>query len=275
MTSRRSLLALGALQGLTIACEAIGLRATVVTTKTENGRTTTRIREAKNWEEFEDAMGEVATDFSDFAKKVGATTAELVKKLVEVPPPGQVELGQLSTTLAPYQGDVRYDYIKVARMNPNAEYDFKYVQLGMAEYDNFFRASAEMYATAYQLAETGRHVHLAAASANGEDPPSDVDKGTRKIRRSEVRESLSRIDTSVSTGAQKLATLWQAMAELGGRLAAKSGETAAAGAALVASAPAQILNPKLVLHLDLIVKGLEQSVSLVKDTGKLLTDMVG
>jgi len=45
--------------------------------------------------------------------------------------------------------------------------------------------------------------------------------------------------------------------------------------ALVASAPSQILNPKLVLHIDLIVKGLEQSVSLVKDTGSLLGKMVG
>ena len=65
------------------------------------------------------------------------------------------------------------------------------------------------------------------------------------------------------------------MAELGGQLAAKAGETAQTGMALVASAPSQILNPKLVLHIDLIVKGLEQSVSLVKDTGSLLGKMVG
>jgi len=278
MLTRRNMVGLAALSGLVAACEAIGLKATVVTTKTVNGKTTTKVREAKNWDEFEEAMGEVATDFSDFAKEVGATTAELAKKLVDVPPQGQVQLGQLASSLKPYEGDVRYDYLKVARMNPNAEYDFKYVQIGMPEYDNFFRASAEMYATAYQLMETGRHVHLAAAKVAGQDAPSDVENGNRKIRKSEVNAALSdikdRASPEMESGVQKLETLWLTTAELGVKLAAKAAETASAGAALVASAPAQILNPKLVLHLKLIVKGLEQSVSMVKDTGKLLGQIV-
>lgn len=275
MLPRRKILLLSALSALTAACEAIGLKATVVTTKTENGKTTTRVREAKNWEEFEQAMGEVATDFSDFAKKVGATTSELVKKLVDVPPPGQVKLGQLSPSLKPYEGDVRYDYLKVARANPNAEYDFKYVQIGMQEYDNFFRASAEMYAAAYQLLETGRHVHLASAKMKGEDPPSDVEKGERKIKKSEVESALSQIPSSAGEGASKLTSLWGSTAELGATLAGKASETASTGAALIASAPTQILNPKLILHLKLIVKGLDQSVSMVKDTGKILGEIVG
>jgi hypothetical protein len=269
---------MGSLAALTAACEAIGLKATVVTTKTVDGKTTTRVREAKNWQEFEDAMGEVATDFSDFAKQVGATTVELAKKLVDVPPQGQVTLVHLSPSLQPYDGDVRYDYLKVARMNPNAEYDFKYVQIGMPEYDRFFRASAEMYATAYQLQETGRHVHLAAYRANDEEPPSDVERGDRKIKKPEIDQTLAALGADASgamaDGVGKLQRLWGTTAELGVALAAKAGETASAGAALVASAPTQILNPKLILHLGLIVKGLEQSVSLVKDTGKLLGEIV-
>ncbi|MCE7893737.1 MAG: hypothetical protein DYH12_29240 [Sorangiineae bacterium PRO1] len=275
MLPRRTVLALSALSALSAACEAIGLKATVVTTKTQNGKTTTRVREAKNWEEFEQAMGEVATDFSDFAKQVGATTVELAKKLVDVPPQGQVQLGQLSSSLKPYEGDVRYDYLKVARMNPNAEYDFKYVQIGMAEYDNFFRASAEMYATAYQLMETGRHVHLAKSKVKGEDAPEDVEQGDRKIKKSEVNAALSELESAAGEGTEKLKTLWLTTAELGAKLAGKAAETASAGAALVASAPAQILNPKLVLHLKLIIKGLDQSVSMVKDTGKILGEIVG
>jgi hypothetical protein len=279
MLSRRNVLGLTALSLMTSACEAIGLKATVVTTKTMNGKTTTRVREAKNWQEFEDAMGEVATDFSDFAKEVGATTAELAKKLVDVPPQGQVQLGQLAPSLKPYEGNVRYDYLKVARMNPNAAYDFKYVQIGMPEYDNFFRASAEMYATAYQLMETGRHVHLAAAKVKGEDAPSDVENGDRKIKKSEVASALSEIESATgdqaSEGVEKLKTLWLSTAELGAQLAAKAAETAQTGVALVASAPSQILNPKLLLHLKLIVKGLDDSVSMVKDTGKILGQIVG
>jgi hypothetical protein len=275
MLPRRTLLAVSALSVLSAACEAIGLKATIVTTKTQNGQTTTRVREAKNWEEFEQAMGEVATDFSDFAKQVGATTVELAKKLVDVPPQGQVQLGQLAASLKAYEGDVRYDYLKVARMNPNAKYDFKYVQIGMPEYDNFFRASAEMYATAYQLMETGRHVHLARAKVKGEDPPSDVEKGQRKIKKSEISSAISELEERAGESSAKLTTLWLTMAELGTKLGGKAIETASAGAALVASAPAQILNPKLVLHLKLIVKGLDQSVSMVKDTGKILGEIVG
>ncbi|MCA9595306.1 MAG: hypothetical protein KC776_18435 [Myxococcales bacterium] len=279
MLSRRNVLGLGALSLLTSACEAIGLKATVVTTKTVNGKTTTRVREAKNWDEFEAAMGEVATDFSDFAKQVGATTAELAKKLVDVPPQGQVQLGQLASSLKPYEGDVRYDYLKVARMNPDAAYDFKYVQIGMPEYDNFFRASAEMYATAYQLMETGRHVFLAQSKVKGQDAPSDVENGDRKIKKSEVASALSEIESTTgdqaAEGVEKLKTLWLSTAELGVQLAAKTAETVQTGVALVASAPTQILNPKLLLHLKLIVKGLDESVSMVKDTGKLLGEIVG
>jgi hypothetical protein len=76
-------------------------------------------------------------------------------------------------------------------------------------------------------------------------------------------------------GAQKLGSLWMSSAELGAKLAAKAAETAQTGVALVASAPSQILNPKLVLHIKLIIKGLDQSVSMVKDTGGLLGDIIG
>jgi hypothetical protein len=273
MLSRRRLLGLAALSSLAVSCEALGLQATIVTSTTINGETKTTVREAKNWEEFQQAMGEVATDFSDFAKEVGATTAELISTLVDVPPAGQVKLGHLAESLQPYEGDIRYDYLKVASMNPNAKYDFKYVQIGMPEYDNFFRASAEMYASAYQLMETGRHMFLASHNVKGEDPPKDVERGTRQIRRDEVDSLVGEL--SATQGSEKLIDLWTTTSELGARLAEKAVQVAQTGTSLVASAPTQILNPKLVLHLDLIVKGLEQSVSMVKDTGGLLTKIVG
>lgn len=129
-----------------------------------------------------------------------------------------------------------------------------------------------MYGAAYQLMETGRHVHLAHYKVKGEDPPSDVENGDRKIKKSDVDGLITHIGSS--QGAKKLGSLWIATAELGAKLAAKAAETAQTGAALVASAPTQILNPKLVLHIDRIVKGLEQSVNMVKDTGSLLGDIV-
>ena len=102
--------------------------------------------------------------------------------------------------------------------------------------------------------------------------------GSKQIRRAEVEQSLKRLNASseqANQGVDSLNVLWKSSGELGVKLAAKVSETAQAGSALVASAPTQIVNPKLLLHLDLIVKGLDQSVSLVKDTGGLLSDMLG
>lgn len=278
MLTRRKALSAGGVSLLCAACEAIGLKATIVTTTSVNGRTTTTVREAENWEEFEQSMGEVATEFSSFAEEVGETTKELGEKLVSVPPQGQVELGHLAQSLRSYQGDVRYDYLKVARMNPDAKCKFRYVQLGMPEFDNFFRASAEMYGAAYQLMETGRHVHLAKYKLAGLEPPDAVTHGELEIRKPQVSAALREVEESatenVAENIQQLKTLWLTTAELAVKLASKAVETARAGAALVTSAPAQLTNPKLVLHLDLIIDGLEQSVSMVKDTGVLLADIV-
>ena len=278
MLTRRGVLGLGVLSSLVAACEAIGLHGKVVTTMTKNGHTTVHERDFKNWDEFEDAMGEVGTDFSGFAKDVGEITAKLIKKLTDVPPPGKVRLGQLDPSLKPFEGNIKYDYIKVATMQPDPAYDFTYVQIGMPEYDNFFRASAEMYGTAYQLMETGRHILLAKSAAAGEDPPSNVQNGTKKLPRASVQSALDELSSSekpeIVDQAEQLAALYKSVVTLGAQLVSKTEQTVSTGAALVASAPKQILNPKLVLHLKLIVKGLAQSLDLVKDTGGLLVKIV-
>jgi hypothetical protein len=46
------------------------------------------------------------------------------------------------------------------------------------------------------------------------------------------------------------------------------------GRQLVTAAPTSIVNPKVVLHIDLIVKGLEDSVKVVGSSGKLLVELV-
>lgn len=278
MISRRSALLLAPLGVLLGACEQLGIKAKITSTRTENGKTTVKVREAKNWHEFEEAMGEVATDFSDFAKKVGAVTSELVHQLVDTPPPGQVTLSTLDPSLASFENDLRYDYLYVARQKPNPEYDFRYVQIGMPAYDAFFRASAELYSTAYQLVETGRHIHLAAARAQDQSPDGAVDAGRKKLPKAAVETALAALSSAeapeVAESAKQLHALWGSALALGVKLGGKAAETAQTGVALIASAPAQILNPKLVLHLKLIVKGLDESVGLVKDTAKLLGELI-
>ena len=278
MLTRRGVLGLAVLSSFAAACEAIGLHGKVVTSFTKNGHTTVHERKFKNWDEFEDAMGEVGTDFSEFAKEVGAVTAKLIRKLTDVPPPGKVRLGQLDPSLQQFEGNIKYDYIKVATMQPNTAYDFTYVQIGMKEYDDFFRASAEMYGTAYQLLETGRHILLAKSAVAGEDPPSSIQNGTKKLPKLTVENALDELSSvekpEIVEQAKQLASLYKSVVTLGADLVAKAEETVSTGVALVESAPKQILNPQLVLHLKLIVKGLAQSLDLVKDTGGLLLKIV-
>jgi hypothetical protein len=46
------------------------------------------------------------------------------------------------------------------------------------------------------------------------------------------------------------------------------------GRQLVTAAPSSIVNPKVVLHIDLIVKGLEDSVRVVGSSGKMLGELI-
>lgn len=112
----------------------------------------------------------------------------------------------------------------------------------------------------------------------GEDPPSNVQNGTKKLPKASVQSALDELSSSakpeIVDQAEQLAALYKSVVTLGAQLVSKTEQTVSTGAALVASAPKQILNPKLVLHLKLIVKGLAQSLDLVKDTGGLLVRIV-
>lgn len=272
------------LVGSIAGCEALGLKAKVVTTTSMNGETKTTVREAKNWDEFSTVMGEVATDFSDTAKKVGESTKKMVAKLVDVPPPGKVTLADLDPTLKDLNDDPRYDYLSVAGARADGGYDFSYVRLGVQEFDDFFKASAELYATLYQLTETARHIKLLASEITGDKSLGAFD--AKSIVKSEIEASLAKIDSSHAAAgdptaakaaemAAQMKRLWQTTMTLATKLGPKAAELGRAGVALAASAPSQIKNPKLLLHIKLIVKGIGQSVALVKDAGPQLAKAAG
>ncbi len=271
--------------GATTGCEALGIKAKVVTTTSMNGETKTTVREAKNWDEFSTVMGEVATDFSDTAKKVGESTKKLVASLVDVPPPGKVTLADLDPTLKDLNQDPRYDYLSVAGARADGAYDFSYVRLGVHEFDDFFKASAELYATLYQLTETARHIRLLAAEMTGDKGLASFD--AKAILKSEIDSSLAKIDQRLAGEAKgegsakaaemanQMKRLWTTSITLATKLGPKAIELGRAGVALAASAPSQIKNPKLLLHIKLIVKGIGQSVALVKDAGPQLAKAAG
>ncbi len=255
------------------ACEALGIKANITSFKSVNGKTEVKHREAKNWAEFEDAMGEVATDFSDVAKEVGKTTTELAKVLVEAPPPGKVELGDLSPGLMKYEGNERFDFVHAASKKPDAPYDFTYVRIGVPSYDEFFRTAAEVYALAFQVKETARRLRLTASALTGEE--ADEGAGTEEIAGKARNAKPSDDNKEAAAYFEDLDAMWQLVGEQGVQLVSKTAELVSKGQALIASAPSSILNPKTALHIDLIVEGLEQSVGLIKDSAGIMGDIVG
>ena len=255
------------------ACEALGIKANITSFKTINGKTEVKQREARNWDEFEEAMGEVATDFSDVAKEVGRTTQELAKVLVEAPPPGQVKLGDISPELMKYEGNERFDFVHAASKEPDAPYDFTYVRIGVASYDDFFKTAAETYAIAFQMTETARRLRLTASTITGEEAggEADTERAADKARNAEVDED----GKDVTAYFRDLDAMWKLVGIQGAQLVSKTAELVGKGQTLITSAPSSILNPKTALHLDLIVEGIEQSIGLIKDSGAMMGELLG
>jgi hypothetical protein len=254
-------------------CETLGLKANIVSFTSMNGKTEVKQREAKNWDEFKSAMSEVGTDFSEVSKEVGSTTAKLAKALVEAPPPGKVKLGQLDPSLAKYEGNDKLDFIAAASKKPDAPYDFTYVQIGVPSYDEFFKAAAEVYAVAFQMKETVRRIKVASGALTGEKP-ADSDKASSaadKARKVEATDD----NKEMATYFEALDGVYKLVAVQGASFASKCVDLVSKGQALIMSAPSSITNPKTVLHIKLILKGLEQSVSLIKDSAKIMADLVG
>lgn len=247
-----------------------------------DGTTTTEHQEFDNWE---DMKAELAVS----AKELRATTKELLVKLTEAPPPGHVKLSDLSPAFAEYEGDEQFDFLLTAEADEDHP-AFTYVQIGVPSYDNFFRAAAEFHAFVYQTKEAILKL--------------------RAMAQARIQATMNgRVEASMSLGDVVAIALGQAADHTGGKsnkvgdaLGFESGEGAAddliamrdlalsigrsapmfvekttnlvqTGQALVTAAPSSITNPKTVLHLDLIVKGLEESVSVVGGGGKLLVEL--
>ncbi len=178
---------------------------------------------------------EMTTALDGAAGDLGDTTQKLVKKLVDAPPPGEVKLKDLDPGLEKFQGKKDRDFLASA-----PEHKFTYVQIGVDSYDRFFKASAELYALTYQFEKT-----------------------------------LAELQASTDAGADvtELKELSVAMANLASGAVAKISDLVSSGQALVTGAPASITNPKTALHLKLIVKGLKESIAVVSQSAKPLTDL--
>lgn len=268
----RALASLTALAGLLTlpGCNSglFEFHGTITTTKTVGGKTETKTQEFDDWDEMK-----VAMDAS--RQELRATTKELIKSLVEAPPPGEVHLSDLSMKLADFEGNPDFDFVA----NHSADEDFHYVQIGVPSYDEFFRAAAEFHAFVYQTRESIKKLRVMAHASLSGDVEMDVSLG-ELVRMALERSGAGDMADGVTGEASGVEAHFQGMVDLGMNIAGsapqfvqKTQALIATGQQLVTAAPSSITNPKTVLHLDLIVKGLNQSVMVVGDSGKLLGEL--
>ncbi len=242
-------------------CSMFKFHGTVTTTKTVDGKTTTTTQEFDDWQEMKVAMNAAA-------KELRGTTKELLTKLVEAPPPGEVHLADLSPTLADYEGNANLDFVGNARTS--GEVGFTYVQIGVPSYDAFFKSTAEFHGFVYQTSESIKQLRLSAKTALGRDYNEKMSLGEAVTAAVSVGGEAGLAVEGQLTETRELA---MALAGTAPNFAQKTQGLVASGQQLIAGAPSSITNPKTVLHLDLIVKGLGQSVRVVEDSGKLLVEL--
>ncbi|MEM7157313.1 MAG: hypothetical protein AAF799_30990 [Myxococcota bacterium] len=247
-----------------------------------DGTTTTEHQEFDNWDDMKAAL-EVSS------KELRATTKELITKLTEAPPPGQVHLSDLSPALANYEGNANFDFLATADSDPEHP-AFSYVRIGVPSYDDFFQAAAEFHAFVYQTKESILKLTTMArariqATANGrvsaEISLGDLvalalrqtgDKG--KAVDGALGGALGEAGEGVPDDLIEMRDLALSIGKSAPQFVEKTQRLIQTGRQLVVAAPSSITNPKTVLHIDLIVKGLEDSVLVVGDSGKLLGGLV-
>lgn len=197
--------------------------------------------------------------------ELGDATAQMAKELTDVPPPGKVELKDLSPGLARYQGKRGADFLSTAKDADGKPISFEYVRLGQPEFDEFFKTTQEIHALVYQTTQVISQMKQLSATLldakieGGANLRAEVDNALRAEGDGKLLASLRAMDEMA-----------QSLAELVPQIAQKLGKLVQTGQALVASAPTAIANPKVLAHLDLVKKGLVSSVKVLEESGSLL-----
>lgn len=250
------------------------------TTVNADGTTTTETQEFDNWDDMKAAL-------AVSAKELRATTTELIKKLTEAPPPGQVHLSDLSESFAEYEGDANFDFLASAEVEDPEHPPFSYVQIGVPSYDDFFRAAAEFHAFVFQTKEAILKLRTMARARIQATTSGRVDAKISlgdlvALALSKSGDKGKKVGGALGFGeaGEGVPDDLVAMKDLAlsiGRSAPvfveKTKNLISTGRQLVTAAPSSITNPKTVLHIDLIVKGLEDSVTVVGDGGKMLGEL--
>ena len=211
-------------------------------------------------DQLPEQLGKAGAELAD-------VTSKMAKELTDVPPPGKVELKDLSPELARYQGKRGADFLSTAKDPDGKPITFEYVRLGEPSYDEFFKTAQEIHALVYQTTQVVGQMRQIASKL------LDTKIEANANLKAEVEKALQ------TDADMKAVANLKAMQELGGTLAVlvpeigkKIAKLVQTGEALVASAATSITNPKVVTHLGLVKQGLVTSVTVIKESGELIVD---
>jgi hypothetical protein len=214
---------------------------------------------SSNWE---GTLDQLPAQLGKAGQELGDVTAVMVKELTDVPPPGHVELKDLDPSLAKYQGKQGLDFLMSARDADGTAADFRYVRLGVASYDDFFKAAQELHALVHQATQTIGQLRQLAAKVQGKDldPKANL--------KAEVDAALGKGEHEARL--RQLVEVGASLGVLLPQVAAKLAKLVTTGQALVTQAATSLTNPKVLAHLDLVKKGLVSSVAVVKASGDVV-----
>lgn len=218
-----------------------------------------------------DSLQEMPGAMRELGGAMAQTTELLVEKLVEAPPPGEVRLADIEPSLAQFENDPSVNFLNAGR-SAERPVSFKYVRIGVPSYDLFFQRSAELYALMYQTKQTIFNLRTLAAARAGQSqlPTGPVKSAVDAALSTQLSPAGAQVDYKL----RSLATVATTIARAARSTVTTVQELIAAGQQLITAAPSSIMNPKTVLHLDLIVKGLGQSLQMVGESGRMLFEMI-
>jgi hypothetical protein len=225
---------------------------------------------------WQGSLAELPGHMEELGHDLTMITSELelqLKKLTEVPPPGKVALKDLSPGLAKYEDNKEVNFVGHAIDAKTKEpIPFEYVKIGVPDYDAFFQSAQEIYALLYECTEAISQIRQLAAKIldGGVDAKAELFAQVDKVR-AKIQGG-AQVDSELVARFNTLVDLGAVMVQLVPAVGMKAIKLAQQGQALVMNAQSAITNPKVLLHLDLIKKGVIASAKAMKDSGETLVD---
>lgn len=229
-------------------------------TRTVDGKRVTEEVVYENYREFFKSVGRMYVDpwiqigkaLAAAMKELRRVIREMIKEILRVPEPGVVALADLDPAFASLSG-TRYDYVGDDR--------FTYVRLDVPAFDGFFKASMELFAYTTQLVRSSEALRHEVGLRQGHKEASQL-----------------RVRELVTIGART-----DSLDGLTGAVEASLGPSTGyrdqvaslrtSGTALVASAKQTLIDPRVIAHVDLVIKGVKQSLEVLAETAKLFVEL--